>query len=250
MVKGKIAKIESMGMLDGPGIRTIVFTQGCILRCAYCHNPSLLTLEGGTEYTPQELLEKVKRFKIYYKNGGGVTVSGGEPLIQTTFLTEFFKLCKENQIHTCLDTSGVGYGDFSELLKYTDLVLLDIKHTREKEFKELTLVNKERTKPFIEELNKSGVKVWIRQVIMPNYNDNQEYLQELLQEILPIKNVEKVEFLPFHTMAEHIYYDIGIPYRLKGMPAMDSKKCKELEDKFIELYKPYNNNLIVNEYVT
>ncbi len=240
MVTGKIAKMESMGMLDGPGIRTIVFLQGCILRCAYCHNPSLLALQGGQELTPQQLLDKVLRFQPYYKNGGGITVSGGEPLVQTAFLIEFFKLCKQHNIHTCLDTSGVGMGDFAELLKFTDLVLLDIKHTREPEFLELTQVPKKSTEAFLKALNESKCEVTIRQVMLPNYNDNETYLKELLQEILPIQRVGKVEFLPYHTMAENIYENLDMEYRLKGMPAMDAKRCLELENLFLQWYKPYN----------
>lgn len=244
MVKGKIAKIETMGMLDGPGIRTIVFMQGCILRCAYCHNPALLSLSGGTEYTPQELLDKIIKFKPYYKKNGGVTVSGGEPLIQTEFLIEFFRLCKQNGISTCLDTSGVGYGNFDELLKYVDYCLLDIKQVDPKEFKKLTLVEKDKIIPFHQALAKTNVKVWIRQVIMPNYNDNEEYLHALLFEVLKIKNVEKVEFLPYHTMATPTYDELNMEYRLKDMPAMDAKKCSELQKKFVKTYRPYNPNLI------
>ena len=210
MVTGKIAKIETMGMLDGPGIRTVVFTQGCILRCAYCHNPALLALKGGKEYTPQELVDIVVRYKTYYKKTGGVTVSGGEPLIQTPFLIEFFKLCKQNGIHTCLDTSAAGYGDFDELLKYTDLVLLDIKHTTDEGFKELTLADRSTTNAFMEALDKSNSEVYIRQVILPNYNDNQHYLDQLLQTILPIKNITRIDFLPYHTLAEHIYEDLKL----------------------------------------
>ena len=244
MLTGKIAKIETMGMLDGPGIRTVVFTQGCILRCAYCHNPALLSLKGGKTYTSKQLLDVVMRYKPYYKKIGGVTVSGGEPLIQTPFLTEFFQLCRIHGIHTCLDTSAVGYGDFDKLLKYTDLVLLDIKHTTDQGFKELTLTERSNIIPFMEALNRSNAEVYIRQVILPNYNDNEEYLQQLLQTILPIKNITKIDFLPFHTMAEHLYEELKIEYRLKGTPAMDAEKCKQLQDKFVQMYKPYNKNLL------
>lgn len=239
MVTGNVAKIETMGMLDGPGVRTIVFMQGCVLRCAYCHNPTLLSLQGGEQYTPLQLLQKVMRYSAYYKHGGGVTVSGGEPLVQQQFVTEFFKLCKQHNIHTCLDTSAVGLpGDnYEELLAVTDLVLLDIKHTNREEFKKLTLVEKERTENFRAALDASNARVWIRQVVLPNFNDNEAYMQELLQEILPIKNIDKIEFLPYHTMAEHVYEENKMQYRLKGVPAMDASVAKELETKFVQMYQ-------------
>jgi pyruvate formate lyase activating enzyme len=226
-----------MGLLDGPGVRTVVFMQGCPLRCAYCHNPAILTFQGGIEHTPEQLLNKVKRFKSYYGDTGGVTVSGGEPLAQAEFLTEFFRLCQQNGIHTCLDTSGVGLGgDYAELLKSTNLVLLDIKHTSAEKFKELTLVDKARTQPFYEALNNSNAEVWIRQVIMPNYNDNLEYLHTLANEIKNIHNIKKIEFLPYHTMAESYYEKLNMPYRLKGMPAMDANVCNELLKEFLKIY--------------
>ncbi|MGI5841872.1 MAG: pyruvate formate-lyase-activating protein [Christensenellales bacterium] len=244
MITGKIAKLETLGTLDGPGVRTVVFFQGCVLRCAYCHNPALLTLQGGTEMTAQELFEKVVKFKQYFKNGGGVTVSGGEPLIQTEFLTEFFKLCKQNEINTCLDTSGVGFGDFDELLKYTDLALLDIKHTDVGEFKKLTLIDKDRTAEFHNALKANKTPIWLRQVIIPDVTDNEAYLDSLLKEILKFDTIEKVEFLPFHTMATTAYDELGIEYRYKGKPAMDNIKCTQLLNLFLQKYKPYNNKLI------
>lgn len=244
MIEGKIAKFETLGMLDGPGVRTVVFMQGCILRCAYCHNPALLSFEGGMAFTPQALFDKIMRYKTYYKDNGGVTVSGGEPLAQTDFLIEFFKICKKNNIHTCLDTSGIGFGDFEELLKYTDLVLLDIKHTSIEGFKEMTLVDKERTIPFHEALISSNADIWIRQVIVPDVTDSTDYLKTLLDEIKKFKIVKKVEFLPFHTMAEQVYKDLNIEYRYKGKNAMDNVKAMQLQQEFIDMYKPFNPNLI------
>jgi pyruvate formate lyase activating enzyme len=242
MITGRVAKLETMGTLDGPGVRVVVFLQGCILRCAYCHNPALLTMHGGTEYTPQELLETVKRYKPYFEKTGGVTVSGGEPLAQGDFLLEFFKLCKQEGIGTCIDTSGVGFGDFDELLKYTDIVLLDIKHVTEEGFKKLTLVEKDKTERFHNALNNSKTSVWIRQVIVPGITDSQEYMDGLLNEIKKFKNIEKIEFLPFHTMAKNLYKELGMEYRLEGVPSMDNKKAIEMQEKLIEEYKKINPN--------
>lgn len=237
MITAKVAKFETLGMLDGPGVRTVVFLQGCILRCAYCHNPALLSFESGQEYTPKQLLEKIMRFKNYYKDNGGVTVSGGEPLCQTEFVTEFFRICKQENINTCLDTSGVVFGNFEELLKFTDLVLLDIKHTSKQGFKELTLLDKDRTIPFHDALIKSGVPIWIRQVIVPNVTDSQEYLYSLLEEILKFKNIQKIEFLPFHTMANSVYEDLHIENRFKDKQAMDNAKAMNLQKQFIEMFE-------------
>ena len=139
MIKGKIHSIESMGLVDGPGIRTVVFFQGCKLRCAYCHNPDTWQLSGGMEMTPEEIVQKIVRFKPYFhRSGGGVTFSGGDPLLQPEFLIQCLKLCKQKGIHTTIDTAGFGLGDYAEILKYTDLVLLDIKNTTSKGYVNLT----------------------------------------------------------------------------------------------------------------
>ncbi len=243
MLTGRVAKLETMGTLDGPGVRVVVFLQGCILRCAYCHNPALLAMDGGEEFTAEQLLKKVKRYKPYFEKTGGVTVSGGEPLAQSDFLTQFFKLCKQAGISTCLDTSGVGIGEFDELLQYTDIVLLDIKHTTPQGFKNLTLVEKHKTEKFHKALNNApNVEVWIRQVIVPGLTDSQEYMTQLLKEVQKFENIKKIEFLPFHTMAKNLYSDLGIKYRLEGVPAMDNAKVVELQEEFIKKYKNLNPN--------
>ena len=164
-MKGRIHSFESMGLLDGPGIRTIVFMQGCNLRCLFCHNPDTWALSGGDEYTPEELVTKISKFKAYFdKSGGGATFSGGEPLLQKEFLIEALKLCKERGIHTTIDTAGVGHGDYEEILKYVDLVLLDIKHYDDEKYKDLVGRNMDEFNKFKEALNKSNCKVWIRNV--------------------------------------------------------------------------------------
>lgn len=231
MIKGRIHSIESMGLVDGPGIRTVVFFQGCPLRCAYCHNPDTWNMQGGTEITPDELVKKLLRFKPYFqKSGGGVTFSGGEVLLQPVFLLKILKLCKENNIHTTLDTSGFGLGDYDEILRYTDLVLLDIKHVDDIGYKNLTGQEKEPLNDFLKALEKSQAKTWIRHVVIPSLTDSEEHILELAKLIINIRNVEKIELLPYHTLGANKYEVLGIEYRLKDVPQMDKKRTKELED--------------------
>lgn len=230
MTKGRIHSIESMGLVDGPGVRTVVFLQGCKLRCAYCHNPDTWNLDGGTEMLPEELLKKILRYKPYFeKSGGGVTFSGGDPLLQPEFLLEMLKLCKENGIHTTLDTSGYGFGEYDEILKYADLVILDIKHVDDIGYKNLTGRSKRGVEIFLEALSRSDCKVWIRHVVVPEITDSKEHIQKLEEIIKDIKNVEKVELLPYHTLGTNKYEKLGIPYRLKDVEPMDKQETKKLE---------------------
>lgn len=235
MIKGRIHSIESMGLVDGPGIRTVVFFQGCPLRCAYCHNPDTWNLQGGTEFTSEELLKKLLRFKPYFdKSGGGVTFSGGEVLIQPEFLLEILKLCKENNIHTTLDTSGFGLGDYDEILKYTDLVLLDIKHVDDIGYKSLTGQKSSPLNLFLKALEKSQTKVWIRHVVVPGLTDSEEHILKLAKIIRNINNVEKIELLPYHTLGSNKYEILGIDYNLKDVPQMDKKRVQELDALLIK----------------
>lgn len=235
MVKGRIHSIESMGLLDGPGIRTVVFLQGCALRCAYCHNPDTWSLAGGEEVDSGELLGKLVKFKPYYKSsGGGVTFSGGEPLLQPEFLLEMLKLCRENNIHTAVDTAGFGLGCYDEILKYTDLVLLDLKHSTPEGYRSLVCGDMAKVMEFIGALNRSEAKVWIRHVVVPGLTDSTGHILKLKKLISGIRNVEKVELLPYHTMGVGKYSALGIPYALEGVPPMDKEKIKELE-KLLDL---------------
>lgn len=230
MVKGRIHSIESMGLVDGPGIRTVVFLQGCALRCAYCHNPDTWSLTGGSEIDSGELLAKLLKFKPYYKSsGGGVTFSGGEPLLQPAFLLEMLKLCRESGIHTAVDTAGFGLGDYEEILSYTDLVLLDIKHSTEEGYRSLVCGEMSKVLEFIDALNRSEAKVWVRHVVVPGITDSPEHILRLRELIKNIRNVVKVELLPYHTMGEGKYAALGIPYSLEGVPPMDKEKVRELE---------------------
>lgn len=230
MTKGYIHSTETMGLVDGPGIRTVVFFQGCALRCSYCHNPDTWSFEGGQEISPEELLKKVLRFRPYFeKSGGGVTCSGGDPLMQPKFLLEFLKLCKENNIHTTLDTSGVGLGNYDEILKYVDLVLLDVKHYARDGYEQITKHSMDKFNEFAESLIKSNVPLWIRHVVVPGITDSQEHMIELKKFISKFKNIQKVELLPYHTLGVNKYEKLGIPYNLDGVEAMEKDNCKQLE---------------------
>lgn len=231
---GKVNSIESMGLVDGPGVRFVVFMQGCPLRCKFCHNPETWDLNGKANfYTPEELIKKILNYKPYFKHNGGVTFSGGEPLMQKEFLLECLKLCKENNIHTCLDTAG-SILDVEEILKYTDLVLFDIKGTNKYNYKNMTDFNIKNSLKFLNLCQKLNKKLWIRVVIVPGINDTKEYVNELINFIKPIKNVEKIEFLPYHTLGVHKYDELKINYPLKGVSDMDKDKCKKLEDMLKE----------------
>ena len=236
MIKGSVNSIETMGLVDGPGIRTVVFFNSCLLRCKYCHNPETWKM-GNKNMTVEELVGKVLRNKPYFKNNGGVTFSGGEPLLQDEFLLECCKRLKEENIHIAIDTAGYTPNNVDEILKYVDLVLLDIKHTSKDGFKAITGGNKDIQDKFIEHLNKSGKKVWIRQVIVPGIMDNNEYLESLVKTIKNIRNVERIDFLPYHKLGREKYITMGINYPLEDTPEMNKDKCTKLYDKFMEIYK-------------
>ena len=230
-MNASINKIETLGLADGPGIRTVIFLQECKLRCKFCHNPESW-LKKDNNYTIDEIEKKILRSKPYFQNNGGVTFSGGEPLLHKNFLIELCKRLKKEKIHIALDTAGIGDGDYSELLNLVDLVLLDIKSITKEGFKDITQIDKfNEFEKFINELNKSNKDVWIRQVIIPEINDNIEYIDKLIEFIKNnIKNVKKVELLPFHTMAFSKYKDLGIKNPYENKDAMDKEKCIQLEE--------------------
>jgi pyruvate formate lyase activating enzyme len=229
MTIGKIHSFESMGLVDGPGIRSVVFMQGCTLRCAYCHNPDTWGFTEGHEVTPQELVKKIIRFKPYFKNGGGVTFSGGEPLLQPDFLIEALKLCKEAGVHTAIDTAGYGSEKYEEILKYTDLVLLDIKHVDEIGYKDLVGKSKKGFDEFLQIVQKNGTKLWIRHVVVPGITNSEEHIKKLAKIIKGLNNVEKIELLPYHTLGVEKYKKLGIEYRLCEVEAMSKEKLAILE---------------------
>jgi len=230
-MNASINKIETLGLADGPGIRTVIFFQECKLRCKFCHNPESWCKKENN-YSIDDLEKKILRSKPYFQNNGGVTFSGGEPLLHNDFLIEICKRLKKEKIHIALDTAGIGNGKYKELLELVDLVLLDIKAISKEGFKDITQVDKfSEFKNFINELNTSNTDVWIRQVIIPDVNDNKKYLDDLSNFINKnIKNVKKIELLPFHTMAFSKYEDLQIKNQYINKQAMDKEKCKELEE--------------------
>lgn len=223
MTMGRIHSWESMGLVDGPGIRTVVFLQGCRLRCRYCHNPDTWELCGkGTLESPEETADRLMRFKPYYGTDGGVTFSGGEPLLQKEFLTEVLALCKSRGIHTCLDTAGAGCGGYEEILKNTDLVLLDVKHYTPEGYKAITGQSMDAYAEFLETVQSMEIPLWIRHVVVPGLTDGEDHLAGLAEYIKGIRNVKRVELLPYHVLGVPKYHAMGIPYPLEGVPPMDA----------------------------
>lgn len=238
-MRASVNSIETFGLVDGPGIRTVIFFNGCRLRCKYCHNPEMWNM-AERNYTVCELVEKIKRFKPYYKDIGGVTYSGGEPLLQVDFLIELSKQLKKENINIVLDTAGCGIGKYDKILELVDLVILDIKHVDLNGYKELTGQEKTESLKFIEAVNNSNKKVWIRQVIIPDVNDTEEYVKKLAVFLKDINNIDKIEFLPYHKMGSEKYEKLGILNQYKEKLEMDKEKCNKLYDKFINLYKKLN----------
>lgn len=236
MIKGAVDSIETFGLVDGPGIRTVVFLSGCKLRCKYCHNPEMW-VKGRENYTPEMLASRILRNKNYFQRKGGVTFSGGEPLLQSKFIIEVAKILKREGIHIALDTAGVGNGDYEEILSYVDLVILDIKHTTKEGYRDLTGQDIQYSLEFIDALNKSGKDVWIRQVVVPGIMDNQEYLESLVEMCLSIPKIEKIEFLPYHKLGSEKYVTLGIENPYLDMSEMDKDECSRLYQKFMNMYK-------------
>ena len=223
-LKGYVHSLESFGSVDGPGVRYIIFLTRCAMRCQFCHNPDTWDMKTGTLYTTDELLEKAMKYRSYWKNDGGITVSGGEPLLQIDFLTELFRKAKANGIHTTLDTSGNPFtreepffSKFNELMKYTDLVMLDIKHIDDEQHKILTGCTNKNILDLARYLSDIKKPVWIRHVLVPERSDYDEYLIKLDEFIQSLDNVQKVEVLPYHTLGAYKWDELGYEYKLKGI---------------------------------
>ncbi|TLG73784.1 pyruvate formate-lyase-activating protein [Culicoidibacter larvae] len=221
---GNIHSIETFGTVDGPGVRFVVFMQGCPLRCQYCHNPDTWKTGVGQKWTTDELLDEYEKYKVFLR-GGGITITGGEPLLQIDFVTELFKKARERGIHTCIDTSGVtfriksetGMEKFTELMQYTDLVLLDLKHIETTAHKELTGVPNEAILRFALWLDKIGKPVWIRHVVIPGVTLNDRSLYQLGLFIGRLNNVEALDVLPYHVMGLSKWNALGWEYPLEGV---------------------------------
>ena len=216
----KVHSIESFGTVDGPGIRFVLFLQGCHLQCKYCHNRDTWDINGGEYKSVDEIVEKINRYKNYIiPSGGGVTVTGGEPLIQASFVLELFKKLKENNIHTCVDTSGdlPLSENIKEVLNLTDLVLLDIKHIDDEKCKDLVGRSNKLELAFAKYLSDNGIHMWIRQVLVPGYTDDKHDLLKLKNFLSTLKTVEKIQILPYHNMGKYKWEKLGLEYPLEGV---------------------------------
>jgi len=237
MIKGRVHSIETFGTVDGPGIRYILFMQGCQLRCKYCHNRDTWDPKGGKEYSTDEIINQALKYSSYMKfSGGGITASGGESTLQPEFLTELFAKAKKNKIHTCLDTSGfVNIDIVDPILDNTDLVLLDLKHMVEEKSKDLTGVGIEKSLKLAKHLDERNIPVWIRHVLVPGVTDDFENLEKLGQFVASLNNVERFELLPYHTLGVHKWESMGIDYELKDVEnasSEDIEKAIKIVEKF------------------
>lgn len=237
-IKGRVHSIETFGSVDGPGVRFVIFLQGCAMRCRYCHNVDTWNPESDKAMfrTPAELLDQAERYRPYWGSEGGITVSGGEALLQIDFLTELFREAKERGIGTCLDTAGQPFtrhepffGRFEELMKYTDLLLMDLKHIDPQEHIKLTGYDNAGILDMFRYLSDTGKPIWIRHVLVPGITDNDEYLYRTRAFIETLHNVKKIEVLPYHSMGEYKWKELGIPYSLHGVkpPAQDRVRNAE-----------------------
>lgn len=233
-MKAKIHSFFAGGTVDGPGIRYVIFFKGCPLRCKYCHNPDTWTMDGASEYTVNEIVTQALKYKGYFATGGGVTVTGGEPLLQIDFLIELFKELKKHNIHTACDTSGITFNKdnpdtlnkFNELIKYTDLFLLDIKHIDANKHRDLTGLSNEKPLEFAKYLSDNNKTMWIRHVLVPTITLDDEYLSKTKDFIDTLKTVEKIEVLPYHTMGKVKYDNLGLNYPLDGINAPTKDEVK------------------------
>lgn len=229
MITGKIHSVESLGTVDGPGIRFVVFMQGCPLRCKCCHNPDTWDFLGGSEKTAEEIVKSALRYREYFGSEGGITISGGEPLMQTQFCIEVFKLCHQNGINTCLDTSGILLDDNVKTLLYlTDRVLLDIKYTSDNEYLENVGCSIKKPLEFLEYLNEHKIPTTVRQVIIPTVNDNKTQVKKLYGIIKKYTCVEKVELLPFIKICQTKYDNMGIEFPFAHIQEATNEQIAEL----------------------
>lgn len=230
-MNGRIHSIQSLGALDGPGIRFVVFMQGCPLRCGCCHNPDTWSFDGGTEYTPQQIIDKAIRYKEYFGNDGGITVSGGEPLCQAEFVTELFELSHKQGINTCLDTSGcILNNKIKKLLDVTDRVLLDIKYSSDELYRNYVGCEMKSVIDFLEYLNSREIPVTLRQVIIPSLNDNENNILKLCEIKDKYSCIDKTELLPFRKICQVKYDKMGIEFPFAHISEPDKELMTKLEN--------------------
>lgn len=245
---GYIHSTESFGTVDGPGIRYVVFMQGCPMRCLYCHNPDTWEIGKGEEKTAKEILTAFNKNRSFYEKGG-ITVTGGEPLLQIDFLIELFKKAKEESIHTCIDTSGITFNPDNKeylnkmdiLMGYTDLVMLDIKHIKNEKHKELTGMDNRNILAFARYLEEKNIPLWVRHIIVEGYTDKEDDLMELGEFIGTLKNLHALDVLPYHTMGVNKYKELGIPYKLEGLDALPMSEAVKAKEYIIKGIKKVRN---------
>lgn len=229
-MKGRLHSIETFGAVDGPGIRTVFFMQGCPARCLYCHNPDSWDEKGGRDIEIEEIVHWAERGRPYYGDKGGVTFSGGEPLLQGEFLIQAINALKETGIDSAIDASGTYVDEFTEdAVRASELVLLDIKHPIAERFEIITGRKQESLFKLIDIINRNGKHVWVRNVVVPDINDTEEDIEALNDFMKNIRYIDKVELLGYHTMAVNKYGKLGIAYRLKGVPPMDGQRLNQLK---------------------
>ena len=232
MIKGRVHSFQSLGTVDGPGIRYVVFLQGCNLRCGCCHNPDTWDMCGGTEYTAEEILSRVIRFREYFGEKGGITLSGGEPLLQSEFAYELFALCHKNGINTCLDTSGsILNDDVKRLLSETDRVLLDIKYADDEAYRRYVGCSIEKPLEFLDYLNSQKIPVTLRQVTIPTLNDNELSVKFLTELRSRYGVIDKIELLPFRKICQVKYDDMGIEFPFRDIPTPSAEQMEKLKNE-------------------
>ncbi len=224
---GKIASFQSMGCADGPGVRSVVFFQGCPLHCPYCHNPETQSFTGGEEISADDLVKKILRYSPYFGADGGVTLSGGEPLMQREFAEELLKKCKANNLHTALDTAGISHG--GAILEHTDLVLCDLKFATDDLYRQYTGGSLEAVLSFLEETAKREIPLWIRHVVVPGLTD--EDIDEIVKIAMEFPNLQKLQLLPFRKICTHKYEELSRPFPLADTPACGKELIEKLNQK-------------------
>lgn len=243
-IKGNIHSIETCGTVDGPGIRFVIFMQGCPLRCQYCHNPDTWQTDTNKLMIVDEIMQKYDGVKEFVQSGG-ITVTGGEPLLQIDFVTELFKVAKAHGIHTALDTSGITFNqenteNINNFLKYTDLVLLDIKHIDDEEHKKLTGASNKNILAFAQYLSEKQIPVWIRHVVVKDITLNEKYLKELGKFLATLNNIKALDILPYHNMAIPKYESLGINYPLKNTPPTSKEEAINARNIILQEYKKFH----------